>query len=116
MQAHCIIKSGLDVSGSMRCRTVKVADTNGKGLCAALKIRSYRCSQNSELVFVSRLYSDNRIASEHIRTYVKSCTASERRYISLICFYHFLNSLHKSILGENRHFKTGCTLLKSLSI
>ena len=74
MKAHCIVQTCFDVSCSMRCGTVKICNTDRDRFCAALEIRSNRCSKDTELIFISRFYTDNRVASEHVRTYIKCCT------------------------------------------
>ncbi len=116
MQTHGIVKSCLNVSGSSWRCTVKITDTDGNGLCAALKVRANRCGQNTELIFICRLYSDHRVAAKHIRTHIKRCSASIRRHISFICLNSLYDGFHKFILGINGHFQTSCTLLHSLAV
>ena len=74
MKAHCVVKASFDVSCSMRCSTVKVCDTDRDRLCATLEVWSYWCGQDTELIFISRFNTDNRVASEHVRTYIQGCT------------------------------------------
>ena len=61
MKAHCIVKSGLDVTGSVRCRTVEIGHLDDDGLSAALEVRSYGCNKDPELIFISGLNTDNGI-------------------------------------------------------
>ena len=68
MQTHRIVQTSLDMSGSMRCCAVKITDTDGKRMNAALKVRSNRSYQNAELIFIRGLNADNRRACKHIRT------------------------------------------------
>ena len=116
IQAHRIVKTRLDITGSMRCRAVVVTYTNRKRFYAALKIRSYRCSKNTELIFGCRLNTYYRIRAEHIRAQIKRCAASVRRYKSFVCLDYLLNRLNKLLLGIYRHLKSGCRLLKSLAV
>ena len=67
-QTHGIVQTCLDVSGSMRGCTVHVADTDGQRLYAALEVRTNRCTEHSELEFICRLYADDGIDTEHVRT------------------------------------------------
>ena len=68
MKAHCIVQTSLDMACSVRCCPVEITDTDGDRLSAALEIRTNRCGQDPELVFISRLYTDNRVAAKHIGT------------------------------------------------
>ena len=88
------------MTGSVRCRAVEVGDTDGQGLSATLEVRSYRSAQDTELIFVRRLYTDDRIAAEHIRTNVQSCTAAVRRYESIVGLNRIGNSSTKRSLGK----------------
>ena len=53
---------------SVRCCSIEIRYLDCKRLCATLKVWANRCCKDSELIFISRLYTDNRIAAEHIRT------------------------------------------------
>ena len=61
IKAHSVVKACLDVACSVRSRTVKITHTDCYRLCAALEIRTNGCAENSELIFVCRLNSDNGI-------------------------------------------------------
>ena len=104
------------MTGSVRCRTVEVGDTDGNGLSAALEVRSYRGAQDTELVLIRRLYTDDRIAAEHIRTNVQSCAAAVRRYESIVGLNGLGNSLYETLLGENRHLQSCCGRLQTLTV
>ena len=52
------------------CSTVKITDTDGDRLCTALEVWTNRCGEYTELIFVSRLYTDHCVGTEHIRTYI----------------------------------------------
>ena len=104
------------MTGSMRCRAVEVGDTDGQGLSATLEVRSYRSAQDTELIFVRRLYTDDRIAAEHIRTNVQSCTAAVRRYESIVGLNRLGNSLHETLLGENGHLQSCCGRLQTFTV
>ena len=104
------------MTGSVRCRTVKVGDTDGQRLNAALEVRSYRSAQDTELIFVRRLYTDDRIAAEHIRTNVQSCTAAVRRYESIVRLNRLGNSFHETLLGENGHLQSCCGRLQTFTV
>ena len=66
MQTHSIIKAGFDVSGSVWGSPVKITDADGQRFHTAFEIRSYRGGKDTELIFVCRFHSNNRIAAEHI--------------------------------------------------
>ena len=66
MQAHCIVQAGFDVTCTMRCSTVEIADTDCDWLSAFMEIRAYRCTEQSELIFLSRFNADNRAGCKHI--------------------------------------------------
>ncbi|GFI64121.1 hypothetical protein IMSAG117_01538 [Lactobacillaceae bacterium] len=104
------------MTGSARSRTVKITDADGQRLNAALEIRSHRCGEHPELIFIRRLYTDNRITAEHIRAHIQGCTAAVRRHISFICFNCLKHSFHKPLFRKNRHFKAHRTLFHSLCI
>ena len=97
-------------------RTVKIRYLDGKGLYAALEVRSYRSTEYTELILVSRLYTDNRVGSEHIRTDIQGCACSVRRYIGFICLYCLYNCVYKTILREYRHLQTLCRLNHTLCV
>ena len=44
---------------SMRCGTVKIADTDRDRFGTAFEVRSNRCGKDTELIFISRFYTDN---------------------------------------------------------
>ena len=104
------------MSCSMRCCTVKVWDFNCDRLCAALEIWSYWCYKCTELIFVSRFNSDNRIASEHIWTDIKGRSWSVRWYISRIGFYYLYDCIYKTVFRKYRHLKSSCGISKSLCV
>ena len=60
-----------DMSGSSWCCTVEIADTDRDRLYAALEVRAYRSNKYTELVLIRRLYTDDCVASEHVRTDVE---------------------------------------------
>ena len=68
IKAHSIVQSCFDVTGSVRCCTVIIADADGDGFCAALEVRANRGGEYTELIFLSGFYTDDSAASEHIRT------------------------------------------------
>ena len=60
MQDHCIIQAGFDMACTLRSSTVEITDTDCNWLSAFMEVRTYRCRKQSELVFLSRLNTDNR--------------------------------------------------------
>ena len=70
VKAHCIVKACFDMSGSVRCSTVEIADTDCDRLSAAFEVWSNRCGEYTELILVRWLNTDNSVASEHVRTYI----------------------------------------------
>ena len=104
------------MTGSVRCRTVKVGDTDGQRLNASLEVRSYRGAQDTELILIRRLYTDDRVSAEHIRTNVQSCAAAVRRHKSIVCFNRLGNSLYETLLGENGHLQSCCGRLQTLTV
>ncbi len=116
MKAHCIVKTCLDASGSVRSRTVKVRNLDCKRLNAALEVRSYRSTEYSEHILICRLNTDNGIGTHHVRSDIKSSSASVRRYYILISLYNSLYCIYKLSIGKDGHLKTCCRLIKSLSV
>ena len=104
------------MTGSVRCRTIEVGDTDGQRLSAALEVRSHRGAQDTELILIRRLYTDDRVAAEHIRTNVQSCAAAVRRHESIVRLNRLSNSFHETLLGENRHLQSCCGRLQTLTI
>ena len=93
-----------------------LANLDGKGLGSALKERSYRRGEDSEHIIVCRLNSDNGVYTHHIRSDVKSSSASVGRDNIFIGFYDLGDRIDKSSFGKSGHLKTGCRLIKSLGI
>ena len=116
VKAHCIVKTSLDISCSMRCGTVKIRNTYSDWFYTAFEIWSNWSNKNSKLILISRLNTDYRINTEHIWADVKSCSASERWYPIFICFYNIKTSLDKSVFREDRHFQTLAGTFHALSI
>ena len=77
-KAHCIVKTSLDITCSVRSCSVHIRYSYCNRLSAALKVRSYRSCENSELILCCRLNTDYRITSEHIWSDIKRSTASVR--------------------------------------
>ena len=116
VKAHGIVQAGLYVSGSSRSRTVEVADTDGDRLCAALEVRTYRGNQNTELILLRRLNTDNGRRTENIRTDVERSAAAEGRNPGVIGLYNLFHSLDESSLREHRHLQSLAGILHSLII
>ena len=74
VKAHCIVKTCLDVTCSVGSSTIEVGYSDNDGLCAALEIRTYGCTEDPELIIVSGLNADNGVDTEHIRSKVKCST------------------------------------------
>ena len=104
MKAHRIVQACFDMSGSMRCCTVIVTDTDVKRTDTALKIWAYRCTQNTELISFCRFYSDHRCRSKHIWSDVKRSSASVRRYPGCICLYHLIQGIQETFFWKWGHF------------
>ena len=68
MKAHCVVQSRFDVPCSMRRCAVEIRDTDGDRFYAAFEVGAYRRGKYTELIFICRLYSDDRVDSEHIRS------------------------------------------------
>ena len=106
MQGHCIVQTSLDVTGSVRSRTIEVRNTNNNGLSTTLEVRANGSNKNSEHVLVSRLNTDNGVVTEHVRADVESCSGTIRRYPVSIRCNNFLNSLQETLNREYRHLQT----------
>jgi len=90
----------------MRCCTVIITDTDYDWLCTALEVRTNWCTEYTELILIRWLYTDNRVAAEHIWTDVQGCTGTIWWYpvnIRLYCLYDCINPL---ILRIYRHLQT----------
>ena len=85
------------MSGSVRCCTVKIRNTDCNWLCATLEVRSYWCNQNTELILICRLYADNSVIAEEGILHLKQCQRSIREAAITVAF--FLQSIHH--LPEN---------------
>ena len=73
VKAHCVVQAGFDVTSSARCGTVEVTDTDRDRFSAAFEVRSNRCCEDTELIFVSRFNTDYSVGTEHVRTKIESC-------------------------------------------
>src|SRR5699024_3659156 len=103
-------RSCLPVAGTMRCRSVKIADADGDRFCAALKIWPYWCSKHTELIFIRRLYTDDSVGSKHVRAHIQSSPGAIWRHVGCIGLYCLMNSLHESVLRKYRHFQSLCAV------
>ena len=110
-KAHRIVKAGLDVTRTVRCRTVKITNSDRKWLNAAFEVRSDRCAENSELILCRGFNTDDSIRTENIRTQIKRSAATERRYESFIGLDYFFNGFNELFLWIYRYLKTCCGLL-----
>ena len=85
-KAHCVVKTRLDITCSVRSCSIHIRYSDCEWLGTALEVRANRCCEYSELILCSRLYTDYRVASEHIWSDIKCSTASVRWNISCIGF------------------------------
>ena len=104
------------MAGAMWCCAVVIADTDRDRLCAALEVRTYRSGEDAELILICRFYADNCVASEHVRTNVKSCTGAIRRNVSFICSYSLNDCVYETLLREYRHLQSLTGTLHTLSV
>ena len=116
MKAHCVVQASLDVTGSARCGTVIVADTDRDRFGAAFKVRTNRCCKDTELIFVSRFNTDHGVGTKHVRAKIKCCAGTIWRNPCSICLNNLLNSVDKSFLREYRHFKSCCRCSDTLCV
>ena len=116
VKAHCVVKTCLDMSCSVRSGTVKVRKSYRKGLYTALEVRADGCYENTEHIFGCRLNSYNRIRSHHIRSYVESSARAEGGHVGSVSLNYLLNRLNELILGVYGHFKSFCRLLHTLCV
>ena len=93
------------MTGSMGRRAVKVGYADGDRLGAAFKVGSHRRRKNTELIFLGRLYADDRVASEHEGTDIKGRSGTERGNLVGVGGYGLGNGVDKALLGELGHFQ-----------
>ena len=105
IQAHGIVKPGLYMARSVGRRPVKITDPNGNRLCAAFKIRAYRCREHTELILIRRFHADNRIRAKQVRPDIEGCPGAKRRNIRRVLLHNLPDRLHKPLLRECRHLK-----------
>ena len=96
VQAHSIVKTSFDMTSTMRSCTVKICNADFDWFCATFKVRAYWCCEYTELIFVSWFYTDNGISTHHVRTNIKACTMTIRRYKIFISFYYFFYSFKET--------------------
>ena len=116
MKAHRIVQTCLDIAGAVRCCTVEIRNLNADRFCAALEIRAYRCSKDTELILVSRLYADDRADTENIRAQIQCRTGSVRRNPRFVGLDNLKNSLYESVLRERRNLEPLCGVVQSLGV
>ena len=63
---HGIIQTGLYISRTLGCRTVKITHTKSKRLSSSFEVRTYGCAKHTELIFIGRFYPNNRTRRKHI--------------------------------------------------
>ena len=96
------------MTGSVRCCTVEVCDTDRDRLSAAFEVRANRSTEGTELILGCRFYADNRVCTEHVRTDVESSTGAIRRNEVSVCLNKLCDSLNEALLWELRHLKSCC--------
>ena len=116
MQAHGIVQTCLDIAGSARRRTVKIADTDGQRLYTAFEIRSHGSTEDTELIHIRRLYADDGIHAEHIRADIQRRPASIGRHIRRIGGHSLRHCIHEMLFREHRHLKASGGILHPLPV
>ena len=116
IEGHSIVETCFDMTSPMRSGTVKVGHTNRDWFSPTLEISTYWCSEDTELVFIRRFNTDNRVGPHHVRTNIERSTSSIRRNKVLVGLNSFNNSFYKALFIEWRHHKALCRIMEALSI
>ena len=116
MKTHGIVKTSLDITCSMRCCSIKIRNLNNNRFCTTLEVWSNWCYKDSELIFISRLNTDNITSCKHNWSDVKCSTTSKRRNPVFISLYNLFNSINESVFRELWHFKSCSTIKHTLSV
>lgn len=107
VEAHCVVESRLDVSGTVGRRAVEVADFQLERADAALEVRSDRRYENAELVFLSRFDADDGRTAEKVRADIERSSRTEGRNPGLVREHNLLNGFDEAVLGKGGHFEAG---------
>ena len=113
VQAHRIVQSSLDMARAMRRSSVKIADLDRQGFCAAFKIRSHRRYKDPEHILICRFHTDHRVNSHHVGADIERCAGTEGRYISGVCLHRLHHRIHKFIFRKYRHLQSFCGIRHS---
>ena len=116
VKAHGVIETCFDMSCAVRSRPVKIADFNSQRLDAALEIRAYRSRKHTELIFIGRLYTDDSIRTEDVRTDIQRGAGTVRRYVSGVGSYDAIDGVEKFFLRINGNLEASCGILQTLRI
>ena len=116
VQAHGVVKAGLDVAGAVRGRTVPIRHHELLGLHCALIVGAHRHYKNAEKEGRGRCHTNLRAGADHERTDVERAARAVRRHPSGIRADGFEHGLNELFLRIARHFQTGGRVVHAFGV
>ncbi len=116
IEAHGVVQSTLDMSGTARCRSVEFTDLKLQRLDSTLEIRTYGSTEHPEGVLGGGSNTDDRAAAEQKRSDIEGGTAAVGRHIGKVGFHQLVQGIDKAVLGKRRHQKPVCRFVHALGI
>ena len=116
IQAHSIVKTGFDVTGTAGSGAIVVGHAHLQGLNGALEICAHRHDRDAEEKFMSRSNANLRAGADHERANIQRGTRAERRYPCGVGPYGIHNGLHELVFRECGHFQTARRVSHTLGI
>ena len=105
IEAHRVVQAGLDVARAVRGSAVIVTDADRDRLHAVLEVGADRRAEETELIFVRRLDTDDRARGKEVRTQVEGTARLERRNPILVGCNNLIDSLEEHLLRDWRHLE-----------
>ena len=96
-------KPFLDVACTVRGSAVIVTDADRDRLHAVLEVGADRRAEETELIFVRRLDTDDRARGKEVRAQVEGTARLERRNPILVGCNNLIDSLEEHLLRDRRH-------------
>ena len=116
IEAHRVVKAGLNVTGAAGSRAVIMSNLNADRFHTALEIGANRHRKQTEKEFVRGSDTDLGARTDHHRTDVEGSSGAERRNPGGIRLDRFIKRLQEGFLRERRHFEAAAGILHAFRV
>ena len=103
IQAHRVVQACLDIAGAVRGCPVIIRYPYGDRLDAALEVRTDRCAEHTEFIFLGRFDPDDTVRADHKRSDIQGCARAVRRHIVRVGLHQHPHCLQKLFFRKHRH-------------